>query len=82
MSYIKFIERTPKKKTKVWEINTNTTPQYIIGYIQWHPQWRKYAFFPSADTVWEEVCLGEISNFIFEKTKEHKDRRNNDLGKR
>lgn len=79
MSFIKFIEVTPNKKTKVWEIRTNTIPSYIIGHIQWYPQWRKYAFFPHADIVWEEVCLGEISNFIFEKTKEHKDRKDKNV---
>jgi hypothetical protein len=43
-----------------------------LGVVSWFPAWRKYAFFPAADTVFEEVCLTEIAEFCKLRTQEHK----------
>jgi hypothetical protein len=73
MSYIKFIERTPKKKTKVWEINTNTTPQYVIednnvnlGTIQRIKESEyEYSYKPSSELSYlDRDTLDQISKFI------------------
>lgn len=40
-----------------------------LGSIEWTDIWDKYAFFPKPDTMYEEDCLRDISDFIEEKTK-------------
>ena len=43
-----------------------------IGTIMWFPKWRKYCFFPGVQTLYEETCLREISEYIETATREHK----------
>ncbi len=59
------------KKTKKWDVLA--LDGYHLGEVKWFGQWRKYCFFPLGDTVYEETCLGEISQFIEDRTKEHKE---------
>lgn len=52
---------SPTGKTKVWEVTTlvgNT-----LGFIKWYGPWRKYSFFPAANTVFENDCMQDIINF-------------------
>lgn len=60
--WIIFNEVEIKPKTSVWGIVTNDG--IPLGQIKWFAQWRKYSFFPNADTVFEKTCLMEIVNFI------------------
>jgi len=77
-SWIEFEYYPPKLgcKTSIWIIKTKLSKalieSYTIGLIKWHPAWRKYAFFPTESTIWEEDCLREISQFIEEETRKHK----------
>jgi len=71
-THIKFVEGDPKPKTKTWNIWSNKGA--FLGIIKWFGQWRKYAFFPAPETIFEEVCLSEIADFCVEKTKEHRKR--------
>ena len=59
-----------KTKTSIW--NVNSKYDGFLGRIKWFSRWRKYSFFPETDCVFEEVCMREISEFIVERTKEHK----------
>jgi hypothetical protein len=43
-----------------------------LGEVRWFGGWRKYCFFAADCCVFEEVCMREISDFIVERTKEHK----------
>lgn len=61
----------PKKKTFTWEVVAKRGG--IIGTVKWFARWRKYCFFPAADCVFEETCLGEIAEFIVARTREHKE---------
>jgi hypothetical protein len=70
-THILFVPSIPKPKTKTWCVK-NQYGHEDIGYIQWHAPWRKYSFFPISNTIFEEVCLREIAEFIERKTKEHK----------
>lgn len=70
--YILFdLRETPeKRKTQIWEVMTY---EYIcLGFIKWFPSWRKYAFYPETDTVYENVCLKDIANFIEQLMVERK----------
>ena len=70
-THIKFIFALQKPKTQVWTI-MNKYENGLLGEIRWYPGWRKYSFFPLMGTLYEEVCLREISDFIEKLTKEHK----------
>ena len=59
------------RKTDVWEV-WSKYESCSLGVIKWKANWRKYAFFPSADTVFEQDCMKDISGFIEKETKEYK----------
>lgn len=58
-------------KTSVWEVQAKSS-RVLLGTIKWYGGFRKYAFFPEIDTVYEEDCMRDISDFIEAKTREHK----------
>ena len=43
-----------------------------LGEIKWFGRWRKYAFFPDYMCVFEEECLRDISVFLEQATREHR----------
>ena len=45
-----------RSKTSVYEIYTKEGIVTCIGEIKWYGSWRKYAFFPKNNTVFEEDC--------------------------
>ena len=57
-------------KTSLWRVRT--TKGWHLGYVKWFGRWRKYSFFPEEGSVFEEVCMREISDFIVARTQEHK----------
>ena len=69
--WIRFVHEDELKKTHIWSVQTNDTG-YELGIIKWHPSWRKYCFFPGLDTVFENICLHEIAEFIKQKMAEKK----------
>ena len=62
---------TEKAKTDSWFIYAKDGSAGL-GAIRWFGRWRKYCFFPMAETVFEENCLRDIAEFIVKITKEHK----------
>jgi hypothetical protein len=50
-------------KTQVWDVKTKDE-SIPLGQIKWFGRWRKYAFFPFEDTVYENICLRDIAEFI------------------
>lgn len=68
--WIKFdkLERDKKYKTSFWVVRVKATEE-SLGCIQWFNRWRKYAFFPNEDTVYENDCLMDIAKFINEQMK-------------
>lgn len=65
---------TASGKTWVWLVE-NSRNGGLVGIIKWFGKWRKYAFFPEAETCFEEVCLREIAEFIEARTREWHDGR-------
>lgn len=43
-----------------------------LGGIAWFGRWRKYAFFPAANTVFEHTCLTDIAEWCVSQTKAQK----------
>lgn len=64
-------------KTIVWWLYSskedNIHTGLHLGEIRWRGAWRKYAFFPEPDTVFEQDCLRDIAQFCEDKTREHKE---------
>jgi len=72
--YIRFVEGPPKPRTKTWWVVTQGDDVHL-GWIGWFARWRKYAFYPKKDTVFEEVCLWDIGHFCKSETIKHKQKR-------
>ena len=68
--YIDFFCKSKSGKTNVYQVMADTG--YYLGDIEWHPEWRKYVFFPEVNTLYEQDCLRDIATFIEEKMFLHK----------
>jgi len=81
-SYIVFVDQGIPKgmKTHVFEVWTlkGDWIEFKLGEVRWYGAWRKYDFSPAAGTRFEEVCMGEISEFIVGQTKAHREAKKNE----
>ena len=66
--HLEFHEGPPKPKTRTWFV-VNSHDNFHLGWIGWFGRWRKYAFYPKPDTVYEEDCLRQIAEFCVDATK-------------
>lgn len=76
MSWITFKDagESVSGKTRIWTVDV-ADPDIItisLGEVKWFGRWRKYAFFPKAETVFEQCCLREIAEFCERQTRERK----------
>ena len=58
------------RKTCIWNVLTNDG--FVLGQVKWFGRWRRYSFFPTSETVYEQTCLREIAQFIEDRTYEHR----------
>lgn len=59
------------QKTGRWHV-LSTESGDILGHVKWFGRWRRFAFFPEAETVFEQDCMRDIAEFIEARTKEHR----------
>ncbi len=62
-------------KTIIWYVYSSKDEDgtnLAIGEIRWFGRWRKYAFFPDRDTIYEQDCLRDLAQFCEDKTKAHR----------
>ena len=59
-------------KTELWTVFPKDDMTEYLGTVQWFARWRKYAFYPNPETVYEETCMEDISTFIKMLTKKHR----------
>lgn len=81
-SFVIFIDDKPKAKTRVWAVlsaldSPKGTGGAELGFVKWWSHWRKYAFFPNDNTLFEQHCLREIAAFCENQTKKHRPRKGN-----
>jgi hypothetical protein len=71
--WIRFEHYPPKSghTTSIWIVMTKES-DVTLGIIKWLPRWRKYAFFPANDTVYEPDCLRDLADFIKERMEERR----------
>lgn len=72
--WIKMVEETPPvpRKTKIWYVE-NVDVSVVIGQVRWYNSWRRYAFFPAPECVFEQDCLRDIADFVEAETAKHKE---------
>lgn len=58
-------------KTKLFRIET-VDGMSRLGFVKWFGRWRCYAFFPEPGTLYEAVCLADLSAFLKEENAEHR----------
>ena len=65
------LDRLPGRKTDIWavaEINAGSdVPD--LGQVRFYPRWRKFAFFPFENTLYEADCLRDIAEFCQKETR-------------
>jgi hypothetical protein len=73
-TYVRFDYTTDSKsgKTEIWTVFPKDDLTDYLGTVQWMARWRKYAFYPNPETVYEETCMGDISTFIKILTYRHR----------
>ena len=64
-------DRRQGAKTDTWEV-WGTVHSGHLGQVRWYAPWRKYSFFPAANTIWEQDCLRSIAVFIEWETQKHR----------
>lgn len=48
------------KKDEDEMVVLNKKDQTVLGVIMFYPQWKKYVFVPTKNTVFEDGCLTDI----------------------
>ena len=68
--YVDFLCESKSGKTNIYQVISNGIH---LGDIKWYASWRRYAFYPNEETVYEKDCLRDIANFLAMATQEHKE---------
>ena len=65
-----YVGRTDSGKTCIWVVKSrNNEPP--LGQIRWYGPWRKYVFYPCANTLFDYACLQDIAEFCHTNTRSH-----------
>lgn len=68
--WIDFRPMQTESITAKWEVTTKQGGH--LGYVKWYTGWRKYCFFPSVGTLYEQDCLRDLAEFCEQATSSHK----------
>lgn len=69
--HLKFVEAEPAPKTRRVHV-VNKHDDFQLGNIGWAGRWRKYAFYPLPDMMFEQDCLRDIADYIEGMTEQHR----------
>lgn len=64
-------DRSSEKKTDTWEVWSLDQASHV-GQVRWNSPRRKYCFFPSSGTAWDEDWLRFIADFVEAETAKHR----------
>lgn len=59
-----FIEKPKNRKTPIYELCNAKNELIHLGEIKYNSSWRKYCFYPTDDTVFDDKCLKDIIDFM------------------
>ena len=69
-TWIKFIPANLAGLTTAnWRVDS-IEDGFELGYVKFHPRWRKYIYEPLENTIYEQDCLRDIAQFCQDRTKE------------
>lgn len=73
MTLLTFVDagNSTSGKTRRWYVQ-NGTGTRVLGHVQWFAAWRRYVFYPLAETLFDAACLGELRTFLLDETTTHK----------
>ena len=76
--YVEFLEspwdHDDGHKTSRWRLRSKIGEAFL-GEVQWYSPWRRYAFFPHRDTLFDANCLWDIADFVAKETARRKEKR-------
>jgi hypothetical protein len=80
-SWLTFVEAgtSTSGKTRLWAV-TAKADGGRLGTVLWWAPWRKYAFVPTGDPVFEEDCLRDVAAFCERQTRDHRAARQHPAG--
>jgi hypothetical protein len=83
-AWIEFVDRGIPlgKKTRIWTVHPTQGRNANLGEVRWYAPWRRYAFYPTVNSVFEEDCLRDIADFCEEQSAMHKNGVSGSVGKR
>ena len=58
-----FCRNSDSGKTRIYDV-VNKEFEIRFGTVSWYGPWRKYAFFPYEDMVFEQDCLNDVARFL------------------
>jgi len=61
--------KSPSGLTQIWEVR-NRKQNISLGWIKWAGNFRKYAYFPNPESLYDATCLRDIADFCEELTKD------------
>ena len=61
--WVEFVEAGHTGKTVICNVVAKEGGA-VLGQIKWFGRWRRYAFFPHSDTIYEVTCLTDIAAFL------------------
>ena len=70
----KYMISTPVRftgKTWVYEITSRSNYQ-TLGVVKWYGPWRQYCFHPEQETMFNQTCLAEITQFLKDLKEERR----------
>jgi hypothetical protein len=82
VKWISAVELPKKGVTRWFEVRTKEDPApgtewaepvgKLLGIVKWHPGWRRFAFFPLPQTLFEADCLRDLADFCANQTEQRK----------
>ncbi len=73
VKYVSFSRSRPSAsgKTRIWKVlaDAHIECPYSLGDIKWCGAWRRYAFAPLSNTIYEQDCMRKIADFCEDQTK-------------
>lgn len=52
------------QKTPILRIFSKNGISSFLGEIKWYGAWRKFCFFPHDNTIWDNKCLNDLTEFL------------------
>jgi hypothetical protein len=58
-------------KTCIWNVCPTIGNAAALGQVRWYGPWRRYVFYPNANTLYDYACLQDIAEFCHTNTRSH-----------